>query len=118
MDEQLATRHTRVAGALSLADSIKLMMAAARCPARKLPTKSPFFWLCGVAGLQVKLLRHLVDVKRTQTYTRYYLAERIGGSPADMGWESQGVLLIPPALLGQEKLADVDQQVVQALSLN
>lgn len=70
------------------------------------------------AGLQVKLLRHLVDVKRTQTYTRYYLAKRIGGSPADMGWESQGVLLIPPALLGQEKLADVDKQVVQASSLN
>lgn len=32
------------------------------------------------AGLRVRLQRHLVDVKRTQSYTRYYLAERVGGN--------------------------------------
>lgn len=67
------------------------------------------------AGLLVKLLRHLVDVKRTQTYTRYYLAERIGGSPADMGWESQSVMLVHRTLLDQENLAEVDRQVIQTL---
>ena len=41
------------------------------------------------SGLQVRLLKHLVDVNRSQSYTRYYLAERLGGDPADMGWESQ-----------------------------
>lgn len=51
------------------------------------------------SGLRVKLLRHLVDARRSQTYTRYYLAERLGGTPADMGWESQAVMLVPPALL-------------------
>jgi len=47
-------------------------------------------------GLRVRLVKHLVDVKRSQSYTRYYLAERLGGSPADMGWESQAVMLVPP----------------------
>lgn len=36
------------------------------------------------SGLRARPLQHLVDVRRSQTYTRYYLAERIGGSPADM----------------------------------
>jgi ADP-ribose pyrophosphatase YjhB (NUDIX family) len=48
------------------------------------------------SGLQVRLLEHLIDVKRSQSYTRYYIAERVGGNPADMGWESQAVLLAPP----------------------
>lgn len=54
-------------------------------------------------GLQVRLTGHLVDLPRSTTYTRYYLAERTGGTPAAMGWESQAVLLAPreqlPALL-------------------
>ena len=37
------------------------------------------------SGLQVRLIKHLVDANRTQCYTRYYLAERVSGSPADMG---------------------------------
>ena len=41
------------------------------------------------SGLRVKLRRHLVDVKRSQSYTRYYLVERLGGNPADMGWGSR-----------------------------
>lgn len=46
-------------------------------------------------GLQVRLVRHLVDVKRSTSYTRYFLAERVCGNPADMGWESQAVMLVP-----------------------
>ncbi|QHE84732.1 NUDIX hydrolase [Hydrogenophaga sp. BPS33] len=67
-------------------------------------------------GLRVRLLRHLVDVKRSTTYTRYYLAERVGGTPAAMGWESQCVLLTPRSLLGTLRLLTPDTSVVQALT--
>ncbi|PDT77473.1 SAM-dependent methyltransferase [Sinorhizobium sp. BJ1] len=48
-------------------------------------------------GLQVELISHLVDQtpKGSKTTTRYYLARRIGGTPVDMGWETQGVYLVP-----------------------
>ena len=68
------------------------------------------------SGLQVRLIRHLIDVRRTQTFTRYYLAKRFGGSPADMGWESQGVMLVPRELLDSLYLAPADRQVVLALA--
>lgn len=47
------------------------------------------------SGLMVELVAHLADVRRTQTFTRYYIARRIGGSPAAMGWETQAVHLVP-----------------------
>lgn len=50
-------------------------------------------------GLQVRLLRFLFDIDRQSSWARYYLARRIGGSPADMGWESQAVSLCPIDLL-------------------
>jgi len=46
-------------------------------------------------GLCIRLITHLVDVKRSQSYTRYFSAERVDGDPADMGWESQAVMLVP-----------------------
>jgi ADP-ribose pyrophosphatase YjhB (NUDIX family) len=50
-------------------------------------------------GLQVRLIQHLIDVRRSTSFTRYYLAERVGGHPADMGWESQAVMLSPASQL-------------------
>lgn len=47
------------------------------------------------SGLQIRLVRHLIDVRRSQSYTRYYLATRVGGNPAAMGWETQAVMLVP-----------------------
>lgn len=67
------------------------------------------------SGLHVRLVRHLVDVARTETYARYYLAERVGGAPSAMGWESQCVKLVPEdelKLLGAKRL---DQTVTRAL---
>jgi 8-oxo-dGTP pyrophosphatase MutT (NUDIX family) len=52
-------------------------------------------------GLRVRLSGFLIDVPRGTTYTRYYLAERIGGSPSEMGWESQAVHLVPREMLSQ-----------------
>jgi 8-oxo-dGTP pyrophosphatase MutT (NUDIX family) len=46
-------------------------------------------------GLRVELVRHLMDLRRSTSHTRYYLARRVGGTPAAMGWESQAVHLAP-----------------------
>lgn len=67
------------------------------------------------SGLRVRLVRHLVDVKRSQSYTRYYLAERTGGHPGDMGWESQATLLIPLAELTRWLNSPYDQAIIEAL---
>lgn len=67
------------------------------------------------SGLRVRLVRHLVDLKRSQSYTRYYLAERIGGSPSDMGWESQAVMLVPPAELAKFLDSPYDWDVLEKL---
>lgn len=48
------------------------------------------------SGLATAILAFIGDFTRTQTRTRFYLARRIGGTPADMGWESQAVHLVPP----------------------
>lgn len=64
------------------------------------------------SGLRVRLRRHLIDVRRTQTYTRYYLAERVSGTPAAMGWESQCVMLVPHAQLAALPLAEPDTPFV------
>lgn len=47
------------------------------------------------AGLQVELFEHLIDVTKTTSRTRYYLARRKGGNPAEMCWEMQSVHLVP-----------------------
>lgn len=51
------------------------------------------------SGLKVEILGHFMDVARTTSVARYYLARRVGGSPADAGWESQAVSLVPAAKL-------------------
>ena len=67
------------------------------------------------SGLQVRITGFLLDTRRTQTYTRYYLARRIGGSPARMGWESQAVHLVPPAQLRSVASHPNDAAVIRAL---
>ena len=66
-------------------------------------------------GLQVRLSRFLVDVQRSTSYTRYFLGERLGGNPAAMGWESQAVMLVPVALLGQVLNSPRDLPIIEAL---
>jgi 8-oxo-dGTP pyrophosphatase MutT (NUDIX family) len=67
------------------------------------------------AGLLVRLEAHLIDVPRTQTYTRYYLARRIGGCPSAMGWETQAVHLVPAARLAEVATHANDAPVIRAL---
>ena len=66
------------------------------------------------SGLLVQLEAFLLDVRRTQTYTRYYMARRIGGCPAEMGWESQAVHLVPAARLDEVAVHPNDVGVIEA----
>lgn len=66
-------------------------------------------------GLMAKLTGHAADVPRTTSYTRYYTGRRIGGHPADMGWESQKVSLVPIKDLHKVVTHPADQPIVQLL---
>lgn len=67
------------------------------------------------SGLAVELVAHLIDTTRSKTHNRYYLARRIGGTPADMGWESQAVHLAPLAALEDLLSNPGDHLVLNAL---
>jgi len=67
------------------------------------------------AGLVITLTGWLMDVPRSSSVCRYFLARRLGGSPADMGWESQAVSLVPIARLGEVLHHPNDQPLREAL---
>ena len=67
------------------------------------------------SGLRVRIVAHLIDCARTQTYTRFYLARRVGGTPSLMGWESQAVHLAPQDELPQLLCNPNDRTVIAAL---
>jgi 8-oxo-dGTP pyrophosphatase MutT (NUDIX family) len=67
------------------------------------------------SGLLVEPTAWLGDFSRTQTYTRFYMARRIGGHPADMGWESQAVYLVTPADAAALLNRTTDHAVLDAL---
>jgi hypothetical protein len=52
---------------------------------------------------------------RIASTTRYYLARRIGGAPAAMGWEPQAVHLVPLKLLKRFSHEN-DRAVVDAIT--
>jgi 8-oxo-dGTP pyrophosphatase MutT (NUDIX family) len=66
-------------------------------------------------GLLVEVGRLLVDVPRTTSVTRYFLARRIGGTPAGMGWEAQTVWLVPLAELRRVAISPYDAPILAAL---
>lgn len=67
------------------------------------------------SGLKAELTGHAVDVPRTTSYTRYYTGKRTGGHPADMGWESQKVSLVPIKDLHEVVTHPADQPIVNLL---
>ena len=67
------------------------------------------------SGLQVELSAFLVDVSKSVSRTRYYLAHRTGGSPAAMGWESQAVHLAPLSHLKELLNSPNDMPILDAL---
>lgn len=66
-------------------------------------------------GLLVRLTGHLIDLPRSMTFTRYYVGQRIGGSPSCMGWESQGAVLAPLSRLGDLLTGPHDAPLVAAI---
>jgi 8-oxo-dGTP pyrophosphatase MutT (NUDIX family) len=67
------------------------------------------------SGLHVALTAWLGDFPRTQTFTRFYVARRIGGHPAHMGWETQAVHLVTPEQALELLNRDTDRAVLEAL---
>lgn len=67
------------------------------------------------SGLKVRIVGLLGDFMRTTTVTRFYLAERAGGTPALMGWESQAVSLSPPVELPGLLNGAADKPIIAAL---
>jgi 8-oxo-dGTP pyrophosphatase MutT (NUDIX family) len=65
------------------------------------------------AGLKVEITGFLGDVERTTSVCRYYLARRVGGSPAHATWESQAVNLVPAVQLAQHLEGTRDRQVAE-----
>ena len=63
------------------------------------------------SGLQVKITGVLGHFEGDTSITRYYIAQRIGGSPADHHWETQNVKLVTPetakAILNKQRDQDV-----------
>ncbi len=67
------------------------------------------------AGLLVELLTFLTDSQRSTSLTRYYLARRMTGSPADMEWESQAVSLVPLTELESRVNQSADKAIARHL---
>lgn len=63
------------------------------------------------SGLKVEITGFLGDIERGQTMARYYRARRVGGTPTAMGWETQGVALVPPSELHAYVNRNVDREV-------
>lgn len=66
-------------------------------------------------GLVVELFKHLIDITRTTSRTRYYLARRKAGNPADMCWESQSAHLVPLELAKGLLNQSVDHPIIDKL---
>lgn len=64
------------------------------------------------SGLKIKLTGWACDSKRTTSITRYYFAERIGGHPKKMGWESQAVSLVPYDQLDNVLNLNIDKKII------
>ena len=56
-----------------------------------------------------------MDVERTTSKARFYLARRVGGTPADAGWESQSVSLVPPDKLYSVLNMSADHDLAEKL---
>lgn len=67
------------------------------------------------SGLRVALDKHIGDFRRTTSVARYYSGHRVGGHPADMGWESQKVSLVPIKDLHKVVTHPADQPLVQMI---
>jgi 8-oxo-dGTP pyrophosphatase MutT (NUDIX family) len=66
-------------------------------------------------GLLIEVGPTLADRDGDVGVSRFFLGRRIGGSPNEMGWETQGVWLVPLAKLQEHATSPKDAPVVQAV---
>jgi len=66
-------------------------------------------------GLKVRIVGFVGDFNRTTSVARMYLAERVGGTPSEMGWESQGLSLVPPSHLYDHLNGWSDHPIAEAI---
>ncbi len=67
-------------------------------------------------GLHVQLTGVLGDYERSTSKARYYIGKRIGGTPRKMGWETQGLHLVPMHQLEDHMHDPVDKQIARDLA--
>jgi ADP-ribose pyrophosphatase YjhB (NUDIX family) len=67
-------------------------------------------------GLKVKIVGLLGDYERTTSKARYYIAQRVGGTPSDMGWESQALRLAPFKDAAKLLNHSIDKAILEGLS--
>ena len=65
--------------------------------------------------MQVDMTGFLCDSIRPTTITRYYLACRLGGNPANMCWETHAAHLMPAAQLAAFVSHPNDQPILTVL---
>lgn len=66
-------------------------------------------------GLQVEITGFLLDVERSTSVARYYTARRVSGSPSEMGWETQAMVLCPLDKLYEYLHAKPDLMIGEAI---
>lgn len=69
------------------------------------------------SGLKVRITGFVGDVDRTLTRARYYSAVRVGGTPKNMGWESQACVLVPPDQLHAYLNRSADREMATAAGI-
>ena len=67
-------------------------------------------------GLKAKIVGFAGDFEGDTTITRFYIAEREGGDPAQAGEESEGVVLAPPARLKDFLNRERDRKIANAIT--
>lgn len=66
-------------------------------------------------GLRVQIVGFLGDFEKTTSVARYYVARRVGGTPADMGWEAQALRLVPKDMLYKMLNMPADHSIAEAI---
>lgn len=66
-------------------------------------------------GLHIQLTGVLGDYERSTSKARYYIGKRIGGSPSNMGWETQAMHLVPLHQLDSYMHDPMDKHIAREL---
>ena len=66
-------------------------------------------------GLKIRITGFIGDFERTTSTARMYRAVRVGGSPVEMGWESQAMLLVSKGALYEHLNGAADHPIAETV---